>query len=181
MKPMRYLAMLWTIVALAACGGSPQEPAATGDFRPLPSDIMTNVTFRPTTDGVQTALLRSDTVYMRKDSARYDLIGVDLQMFDETGQLSATLTSETGEYSTLGQEMVARGNVVLITVDDERRIESEELYYDPNTRRVWSDVATVMYEGGHAYRGTAFTADDGFRNVTIPGYRGALPGVRFQF
>lgn len=179
---MRYLANSWLIAALvAACGGSPQEPAVTGDFVPLPSDVMTDVVFRPTTDGVQTALLRSDTVYMRRDSSRYDLVGVDLEMFDSSGKLSATLTSKTGEYSTVGQAMVARGNVVLITVDGNRRIETEELHYDPNTRRIWSDVPTVMREEGNVYRGNAFTADDGFRNVNIPGYRGALPGVRFQF
>jgi LPS export ABC transporter protein LptC len=167
-------------VFAAACGGSPQEPVATGDFVPLPSDIMTKVVFKPTTNGVQTALLRSDTVYMRRDSARYDLIGVDLQTFDETGRLSATLTSRTGEYSTVGQEMVARGNVVLVTTDG-RRIETEELHYDPNTRRIWSDVPTTVHEDGYVMRGTSFTADDGFRNVNIPGYRGPIPGARIRF
>jgi LPS export ABC transporter protein LptC len=179
---MRYLASPWMIVALAAaCGGSPQEPAVTGDFVPLPSDVMTDVVFKPTTNGVQTALLRSDTVYMRRDSARYDLVGVDLQMFDTSGKLSATLTSETGEYSTVGQAMVARGDVVLITVEGGRRIETEELHYDPNTRRVWSDVATTVTEQGTVMRGHAFSADDGFRNVNVPGYRGPIPGVRFRF
>lgn len=178
---MRKATLLWTIAALVtACGSSPQEPTATGDFVPLSSDVMVGVVFKPSTDGVQTALLYSDTVYMRRDSSRYDLVGVDLKTYDVTGRLSATLTSETGEYSTVGQKMVARGNVVLITTDG-RRIETEELHYDPNTRRIWSDVPTTVYEEGYVMRGTSFTADDGFRNVNIPGYRGPIPGARIRF
>ena len=178
---MRGVTRLWTTVALAAaCGGSPQEPAVSGDFVPLPADVMTDVVFKPTTNGVQTALLRSDTVYQPRDSSRYDLVGVDLQTFDVTGRLSATLTAETGEYNSTGQQMVARGNVVLITQDG-RRIETEELHYDPNTRRIWSDVPTTVYEGDLVMRGTSFTADDGFNNVNIPGYRGPIPGARIRF
>jgi LPS export ABC transporter protein LptC len=183
-KRMRELTRyVWLLAASsAACGGSPQEPASNGDFFELPADqVMTDVTFLPTNGGIATALLRSDSVYMAKDSARYDLVGVDLQIFDETGQLSATLTSTTGEYSTNDQAMVARGNVVLITVEEQRRIETEELHYDPSSRRIWSDLSTVMHTRDGPIRGTAFTADDGFVNVNITGYRGPVPGVRMEF
>jgi LPS export ABC transporter protein LptC len=179
---MRKLARsTWMIAALAAACSSPQEPAAVaGDFEELPADqIMTDVVFRPTNGGIATALLHADTVYMYQDSSRYDLVGVDLEMYDETGALSGTLTSKTGEYSTINQAMVGRGDVVLITQDaqdGERRIETEELHYDPSMRRIWSDVPTVMYTAQGPIRGSSFSADDGFNNVTVTQYRGALPG-----
>jgi LPS export ABC transporter protein LptC len=175
----------WLLAAVAACS-SPQEPAAVaGDFRELPADqVMTDVVFRPTNGGIATALLHADTVYMYQDSSRYDLVGVDLEMYDETGALSGTLTARTGEYSTLDQAMVGRGDVVLVTQDEqegERRIETEELHYEPATRQIWSDVPTVMYTAQGPMRGTSFRSDDSFSNVNIPGYRGPIPGVRIQF
>ena len=42
------------------------------------------------------------------------------------------------------EEMVARGDVVLIVHSDGRRIESPELHYDPNRDRIWSDSTTVQ-------------------------------------
>lgn len=188
-KPMRKLAhssrILAGLLAVAACS-SPQEPAASaGDFHELPADqIMTDVVFRPTNGGIATALLHADTVYMKKDSSRYDLVGVDLDFYDATGGLSGTLTSATGEYATTTQAMVAHGDVVLVTKDEngaDRRIETEELHYDPTTRQVWSDVPTVMHTADGVMRGTSFRSDDGFNNVTIPGYRGPIPGIRIQF
>jgi LPS export ABC transporter protein LptC len=165
----------------AACSGSPQEPVP-GDFHELPADnVMANVVFRPTSDGVRSAVLRSDTVFVYDDSAEYKLVGVDLEMYDENGRMTATLTSQRGSFNTATELMVALGDVVLITLEEERRIETEELHYDPTNRRVWSDVPTVMYDENGPQRGTSFRADDQFRNVTIVGFKGRIPGLRLDF
>ncbi|MGH7506951.1 MAG: LPS export ABC transporter periplasmic protein LptC [Longimicrobiales bacterium] len=166
---------------VVACGGSPQEPVA-GDFHELPADnVMTNVEFRPTSNGVRSAILRSDTVYAYEDSAEYKLVGVDLEIFDESGRRTATLTSERGEFNTATEAMVALGNVVLITVQDERRVETEELHYDPSSRQIWSDVPTVMHTKDGPQRGTSFRADDQFQRVQVIGFEGKIPGLRMEF
>jgi LPS export ABC transporter protein LptC len=168
-------------VLAAACSGSPQEPVR-GEFHELPADnVMTDVIFRPTSEGVRSAVLRSDTVYVYEDSAEYKLVGVDLEMFDENGRSTATLTSERGAFNTATEQMVALGDVVLITLEEERRIETEELHYDPSSRRVWSDVPTVMHTKDGPQRGTSFRADDQFRNVTVVGFQGRIPGLRLDF
>jgi hypothetical protein len=70
--------------------------------------------------------------------------------------------------------MVARGNVVLITQNN-CRIESEELHYDPQTRRVWSEVFSTFIAGNRRATANSFNADDGFQNVTATGLNGTFP------
>jgi lipopolysaccharide assembly outer membrane protein LptD (OstA) len=72
--------------------------------------------------------------------------------------------------------MVARGNVVLVTKVGNRRIETEELFYDPQSHKLWSTVKTLMIEGGSRVTGDGFNADDKFDNVTIKNAHGRVEG-----
>ena len=89
-------------------------------------------------------------------------------------KLTSTLTSDEGEFNRDTQKTVARGNVVLVIPDPNgRTVWTEELHYDPTTKRLWSDVATRMrMNSGLEFNGVRFTADDEFRNVNVPGGSG---------
>ncbi|MEC7386344.1 MAG: hypothetical protein VYD22_01445, partial [Gemmatimonadota bacterium] len=67
------------------------------------------------------------------------------------------------------------GDVLLIVHSDQRRIETQELNYDPESERIWSDSATVQtMVDGSITRGSAFESDMEFRNVRIASIRGAI-------
>jgi hypothetical protein len=69
--------------------------------------------------------------------------------------------------------MVARGDVELLVHTDSSRIESQEIYYDPDSDRIWSDSATVRtLANGTVTRGSAFESDIEFTNVRILNVRG---------
>ena len=169
---------LVTLLALAACNG---VDAPTGEgYQDLPADqVLTGVHQTYTSNGVQSAIGVFDTVYRFTDSSKVHLRGVNLRMFDETGQQTATVTSTSGVLNDATNEMTALGNVVLIT-NDLRKIETEELHYDPNTRRLWSDVTTRMTYEGNLQIGDSFQADDQFTRVTIQNPRGDVPGIKVQ-
>lgn len=156
-----------------ACDASTAPP--TAEYESLPADqVITNVDHLFTSDGVRRAQLRADTAYVFEDSAATHLRGVTLEMFDNEGALTSTLTSERGEYDTETQKTVARGDVVLVMPGpDGRTIWTEELHYDPVAKRVWSDVPTrVLMNSGEDFHGQGFTADDQFVNVDIIGGAG---------
>lgn len=170
------------ILFAAACGGDATTPI-TGDFEQLPADqIMINVEFMATSDGVRSAKLVSDTAYMFDDSTVMHLRGVDLEVFDEDGRRTAHVTSERGIFDQVTQKMIAIGNVILTVVRDGQKIETEELHYDPETRRVWSDVETRRTEAdGTVTTVESFTADDQFTNVQTRGARGGRPRTNISF
>ena len=107
---------------------------------------------------------------------------VNLTLFDEAGGESAQLTSREGDFSNNTQAMIARGNVVLVTRGaNPRTIETEELHYDPNTKRIWSTRPTVMRSADGILRGTGFESDDQFQNVRVTNATSEGGGMRIQF
>lgn len=164
----------------AACSGPQEPPAIAG--QELPADqIMTGVEHNFTVGGVRSALGHFDTVYMHQDSSMTRIRGVDLEMYDTSGSLTATLVSDAGELNQSTQAMVARENVRLVLMADSSIIETEELHYDPSTHRVWSTVQTTRDLDGCVLTADGFTADDEFRKVEYDRQRGCVPGIEVEF
>jgi LPS export ABC transporter protein LptC len=154
-------------LAAGACADA-SDAVTAGLFRDLPAD---QIVFDLETDikgmGAMRARLRGDTAFIWEDSAKMVIHPVDLRLFDENGGQTARLTSREGEHDTRTNVMIARGNVVLVTTEGNRRILTEELHYDPGLGRLWSDVHTVFYDGETRLEGVGFRADDRMNDVEV--------------
>lgn len=164
----------------AGCSG-PQEPPAIA-AQELPADqIMTDVGHAVTNDGVRSALGLFDTVYLHQDSSIMRIRGVNLEMFNSIGSLTATLTSDAGELNQSTDAMVARENVRLVLEADSSVIETEELHFDPSTHRVWSTVHTTRRLGDCELRADGFTSDDQFQKIEYNRQSGCVSGFEVEF
>lgn len=168
------------LAVAAGCGSDSTTPAVLADSSNLPvENMILGVNHNMTKDGVRTGVLVSDTAFLLDSSRKMDLRNVSLQFFSDNGAPSGTLTSETGEYDVTTGSFVARGDVVLVTGGPEgtRHLETEELHYDVNVDRLWSEVPFVMREGGRTTRGQSFRSDAEFRNWSVTGAEtsGGLP------
>ena len=155
------------VAALAACGGTEDPVSGTG-FRDLPAD---HVVLDLDTDikdmGALRARLHADTAYIWEDSAKTLMFPVDLKLYDKNGAQTAHLTADEGHLDSQTNNMFAKGNVVLVTVDGNRRILTEELHYDPQRERLWSDVHTVMFEGESRLEGSGFRANSEMTDIEV--------------
>jgi LPS export ABC transporter protein LptC len=166
-------------LAAAACGGV-QTP--TGEYVSLPADqVVVGLLQQIETNGIRSAVLRADTAYVFSDSAKANLRGVHLVMYDENGREQSTLRSESGEIEEVTQKMVARGSVVLITENGQRRIETEEFHYDPQNDRIWSDLPFVQILRGARTTGASFESDTEFRNFRGREVTGRVEGLRIDY
>ena len=175
--------LLFAVVFAGCSNGGDITPAGTADYEGIEADqIVVGMEQFVTESGRLKAVLRGDTAFIFEDSAKAHVKKVDMRLFDAAGAESAQLTSKAGDFNNSTQAMVARGSVVLITRgENARTIETEELHYDPNTKRIWSTKPTVMREGGSTLRGTGFEADDQFVNVRVTNARSSGGGMRIQF
>jgi LPS export ABC transporter protein LptC len=171
------------VAAAVMLGGCDDSTAPiVQDYESLPADnIFLDADYKITSGAVRRAHMLADTAYMFQDSAITHLRVVYLEMFDNDGNLTSTLTADEGEFDRVTQKTVARGNVVLVMPDpDGRTVWTEELHYDPTAKRVWSDVPVrILQTSGEDVHGEGFTADDQFNNFTITGGAGTgllLPG-----
>lgn len=158
------------VVATAACQSSATSPTPDGFSAEMAADqIMYGVEHRMTASGIRRAVLFGDTAYVQQGGGQIDVVGVRMVFYDENGRETGNLTSETGKYQLRAGSMIAEGNVVLRTQGEEteRVLETEQLHFDVNGDRLWSDREVAMREGGRTIRGTSFQSDGQFRNVTI--------------
>lgn len=173
------------VLGAAGCGAGSQGPVASeGAARMQADHVVVAVRHFVTADGVRQARLEADTAYIYEDEERTDLRKVHLVLYNANGQEAATLTSHEGELNPRTQKLIARGEVVLVTAEGKRRIETEELHYDPSQARLWSDVPTTMTEEGRIIRGDGFSADtpDGqLRNIRVTRPSGQLGEVKIEF
>lgn len=177
------------LVLLAACGQETVVPTQQDRLARMNVDqVIYGLEHVMTTGGVRKANLHGDTAYFKDADSRVDLKGVKLDFFNETtGATSGSLTSRSGKYDMRTGAMTATGNAVLTIQGDKgpRTITSEELNYDVQGNRVWTDKAFVSKEAGREVQGTGFESDTKFQNVTVRNPRGSGPapgggeGIRF--
>jgi LPS export ABC transporter protein LptC len=163
-------------VGLAGCEEPVNAPSASAELIEMGAD---NVAFGMvsfmTSNGIREGRVEADTAYMFADSSMAKLRRMKIVFYNENGTERAVVTGDRGEWNQNTDRMVAHGNVVLIVHEDGRKIESEELNYDPTQRRIWSDSATVQtMADGSVTRGSAFQSDMEFKNVRIENIRGRV-------
>ncbi|MGH7457583.1 MAG: LPS export ABC transporter periplasmic protein LptC [Longimicrobiaceae bacterium] len=159
------------LAILAACGDTTSP--GSGEIPELPADqIAFGVRHVITDEGVRKAVLFSDTAFLYQQNSEADLRGVRLDFFDAGGEPAGELTSRTGVYDWRTGTMTASGEVILIIRDEKgtvRRVETEELHYSVDQDLIWSELPTVMRDGGRVYRGESFESDARFENVRVRG------------
>ncbi|MQA88835.1 MAG: LPS export ABC transporter periplasmic protein LptC [Gemmatimonas sp.] len=169
---MRWLVLPLVAVLAAGCGREATTPSATSEAFDLPADkVADSIRHVITKDGVRSADLRSDTAYIYDSERTFDLRGVRVTFYSETGAEAGELTSKLGDYNMETGRFVAREDVVLIAegVNGERRLETEQLIYDVRTDSLSSNRPFTLYEGGRVSRGTSFRSDTQFRTWEVMG------------
>lgn len=166
-------------LAIGALWGCAEEaPVATVPEEWVAFDadgIVFEMQHRFTQDGQTQALVVADTAIQWNDSASIALRGVRLQVFEENGEERGIVTSERGWLDPVTEELVARGNAVLVVPGQDRRVESEELNFQPRNDLLWTDSTFVMHHEGRPFRGEWFRTDLEFRVVRIGGERRVDP------
>lgn len=168
------------LVAVAACDGGEDPVSGSAGYQDLPADqVVLELDMDIKDMGALRARLHADTAYIWEDSAKTLMFPVDLKLYDEHGGQTAHLTADQGEHDTETNKMVATGNVVLETVEGDRRILTEQLHYDPRREQIWSDVHTVMFEGESRIEGAGFRANSAMTDIEV--FESTGENIEFEF
>jgi LPS export ABC transporter protein LptC len=158
-------------MSASACGENADVATVPAHYLEWDADgVVFGMIHRFTQEGLLQAVVHGDTAIEWRDSTVVALRGVDLTVYTEEGVERAHVTSRRGTLDTRTERMSAFGDVVMIVPGEGRRLESEELHYDPRGDRIWSDSSFVMTMPGRApIRGSSFTSDLEFRNFQARG------------
>ena len=159
----RRLPALMAIIAatlMGACGKeTPVIPTTRSALADSADQVMSGVQFLLTGGGVQQGKLEADSGFMFENSTRIELRGVRTDFFSKTGEQTGTLTSREGTYLKQRGDLEARKNVVVVSADGRRRLETEQLRFDERTNLISTDSAFTITDEGQVHRGVGFETD----------------------
>jgi LPS export ABC transporter protein LptC len=151
------LALGWVGVGLSGCSGG-KKLSASGTTGELPDGEVEDFSVTETDSG------RTQWMLFAKHAATYtarDLVTartLRIDFFDEKGQKSSELVAREGELYQRTRDMVARGNVVLLTTEG-WRMSTEEMHFLNSHRKITSDKLVRVEKEGTVLEGVGFESD----------------------
>jgi len=161
-------ALLFSLLTVA-CGEEETTPIASPLLLETGADmVIQGLEHIITLKGVKESELYADTAFFYRDSSIYHLRNPRLILFTKgSGVQRAQVNALRGRFQPNTQELLAMGDVVLVITEGNKRVESQELNYEPNGDRIWSDSMTTMVEPGRVSEGLGFESDLNFRRTVV--------------
>ena len=158
-------AVLLALAGLAGCGG---DDAVTLSPRAanLPSQEVSDFSLEESDTG------RPEWILEAKYAATYSGRGlivardVTIDFFDSEGKKYSRLTAKEGTVQQPGNDMEARGKVVVTTTDG-TRIETESLRFLNRQRRIVSEEFVRLERNGDVVTGIGFESDPSLEHFSI--------------
>ena len=168
-------------LVVVACSSKKEPPVAThSPLADSADQVMYGASFVLTDKGLSRAQMQGDTLYFFEDNSRIESENPHITFFTATGAKDAVLTARHGTSNTRTNNMVARGNVVVVS-EDGRHLTTQELIYNQQRNEISSDSAFVLTEPDRRLEGIGFRSDPNMKNIQIlKGVSGIARGVSTQ-
>lgn len=103
--------------------------------------------------------------------------GIYLEFFDETGVITSTLRANSAYYFSEEDKWRGRGNVEIINIEKKEQLNTEELFWKQDTKRIFTEkFVTIKLESEVIY-GTGLEAAQDLSDYTIKNPQGEFEVV----
>lgn len=147
----------------------------------------------PTSVAYDVELLHSDSAIIRTNlKAKKQLEyptgdfefpeGIDISFFDKEGTLTTTMRADRGYYINSDNLYRGEGDVQVHNLEKDQKLSSEELFWNPNTERIYTEKFVTIQEKETIFNGTGMEADQGFNEYKlfkVTNSKTILPGEGF--
>jgi LPS export ABC transporter protein LptC len=100
--------------------------------------------------------------------------GFHAEFLDENREVESIITAEYGIVLKKDNIMRARRNVVVLSLKDNEQLNTEELIWDMNTKKIYTDEFVKLTSADKILFGDGFEADENFENRSIKKLRGEI-------
>lgn len=105
--------------------------------------------------------------------------GIEIELFETDGTLSTTMRADRGYFDKKENLYRGEGNVRVRNLLEDQRLQAEELYWNPNEKRIYTETFVTIQDKQTLFNGTGMEADESFTNYTLKQVRDSktiLPG-----
>jgi LPS export ABC transporter protein LptC len=93
--------------------------------------------------------------------------GLDVHFYNSMGGETSHLIADSGLVRESVQYMVANGHVVVVSKEDNSRLETEQLFWNGLEQKVTTDAFVTIYQDGDTLMGYGFEADQDLKGFKI--------------
>jgi len=105
--------------------------------------------------------------------------GIEIFFFDKDGKTSTTMRADKGYYDKTKNIYRGEGDVQVHNLEKDQKLSSEELYWDPNSKKIYTEKFVTIQEKETIFNGTGMESDDRFSEYKlfkVTNSRTILPG-----
>lgn len=120
------------------------------------------------------AILKAKKVFEFQNGDREFPEGIYLEFFDKTGKLTSTLKANTAFYFKNESKWRGRGNVEVKNIDKNQQLNSEELFWKPDTKKIFTEKFVTITDERDVLYGTGLDAAEDMSLYTIKNPTGTM-------
>lgn len=106
-------------------------------------------------------------------------LGIEIELFDIDGIQSTTMRADQGYFLKNENIYKGTGNVQVKNIQKDQRLQAEELYWNPGTKKIYTETFVTIQERQTLFNGTGMEADESFTTYKLKKVRDSrtiLPG-----
>ncbi len=100
--------------------------------------------------------------------------GIVIHFFEKDGELSTTIRADRGYYDRKEHLYRGEGDVQVHNLLKEQKLNSEELFWDPGKKKIYTEKFVTVEEPTRLIKGTGMEADEGFNEYTFTKVTGII-------
>ena len=103
--------------------------------------------------------------------------GILIHFYEKDGQLSSTIRADRGFYEKRLHLYRGEGDVRVHNIIKEQKLTSEELFWDPNKKIIYTNKFVTVEEPKRLIQGTGMEADEGFNHYKFDKVSGTIEDI----
>jgi len=147
---------------VAGCG---EEQTEVGTAV-LPSQIVEGFVLHESSSGARLYTLEAETAYVYDEEMRVDVFMPRVTFYDQEGAVHAFLDADRGAIFSETDDLVARGNVLVETVDS-TRLKTDSLTWNNREQLVRTDARVEIQTPKGKVEGIGLVSDAGLERIEI--------------
>jgi LPS export ABC transporter protein LptC len=170
---MRYFLLFVLLFITFGCIGNEKETALPNSTEEYPDQESWDATILITKEANTIGYLKAGKIekYSKKNVTLLKE-NIKIDFYNNQGEHTSVLTSEGGKVFDLNQDMLAYGNVIVVS-DSGMTLYTDTLKWDNNKQKIISEVPIMITtEDGDTLYGDSFISDPNLRNREVINPRG---------
>lgn len=159
---------------LAACSGKKDDMSGMPLYEGPDVEIKDVVTLFSDSAKVRIKLQAETQLEYQESGDRTFPDGVYIEFYEKDGSVSSTLRANYGEYIAKEKLYRGEGNVVVVSRVNGDELNTEELFWSPDKRQIFTEKFVTIKSEGEIHTGEGMTASQDFSSYTITKPTGTL-------